>query len=58
MKGGFYFSPSDGEQLITRLKEAYDGAIPSGNSIALLNLPEACKNHRKGSVRGDGRSFN
>ena len=37
-KGGFYFTSSDGEQLITRTKEAYDGAIPSGNSIALLNL--------------------
>ena len=36
--GGFYFSSSDGESLIARTKEAYDGAIPSGNSAALLNL--------------------
>lgn len=37
-KGGFFFSPNDGEILISRQKEAYDGAIPSGNSIALLNV--------------------
>ena len=37
-KGGFYFASSDGEALIARTKEAYDGAIPSGNSIALMNL--------------------
>jgi len=37
-KGGFYFTPKDGENIILRTKEVYDGAIPSGNSIALLNL--------------------
>jgi uncharacterized protein YyaL (SSP411 family) len=36
--GGFYFTADDGEKLITRQKEIYDGAIPSGNSIALWNL--------------------
>jgi len=36
--GGFYFTADDSEQLITRQKEIYDGAIPSGNSIAMLNL--------------------
>jgi len=35
---GFYFYPDDGEQLISRQKEIYDGAIPSGNSVAMLNL--------------------
>jgi len=35
--GGFFVSPDDGEQLITRQKEIYDGAIPSGNSVAMLN---------------------
>ncbi|MBX7150706.1 thioredoxin domain-containing protein [bacterium] len=36
--GGLYFTPDDGETLITRLKEIYDGAVPSGNSVAALNL--------------------
>jgi uncharacterized protein YyaL (SSP411 family) len=36
--GGFYFTPDDGESLFVRKKEIYDGAIPSGNSVAMLNL--------------------
>jgi hypothetical protein len=36
--GGFFFTSDDGEKLLTRQKEIYDGAIPSGNSVQLLNL--------------------
>ncbi|MFX1340833.1 MAG: thioredoxin domain-containing protein, partial [Promethearchaeota archaeon] len=36
--GGFYFTADDSENLLTRQKDIYDGAIPSGNSIAMLNL--------------------
>ena len=36
--GGFFMSGSDGEQLIARRKPAYDGAVPSGNSMAALGL--------------------
>ena len=36
--GAFYFSADDGERLLIRQKEVYDGAIPSGNSAAMLNL--------------------
>ena len=36
--GGFYFTAEDAEELIVRQKEIYDGAIPSGNSVATLNL--------------------
>ena len=36
--GGFYFTANNAEELLTRQKEIYDGAIPSGNSIAMLNL--------------------
>ena len=34
----FYFTPDYGEELIIRAKEVYDGAIPSGNSVAAYNL--------------------
>ena len=37
-KGGLFFSPNDGEEILVRRKEIYDGAIPSGNSIAALNF--------------------
>ncbi len=36
--GGLYITPDDGENLLVRKKEVYDGAIPSGNSVAMLNL--------------------
>ena len=36
--GGFYFTSKQTETLLIRQKEAYDAAIPSGNSVALCNL--------------------
>jgi uncharacterized protein len=36
--GGLYFTSDDAENLIVRKKEVYDGALPSGNAVALLNL--------------------
>ena len=36
--GGFYFYGSESEQLVVRPKETYDGAVPSGNSMAALVL--------------------
>lgn len=45
--GGFYFSADDSERLLVRTKEFYDGAIPSGNSIAMMNLL------RLGRITGD-----
>ncbi|OGC90348.1 MAG: thioredoxin [candidate division Zixibacteria bacterium RBG_16_48_11] len=35
---GFFFTGADGEKLIVRTKEIYDGAIPSGNSVAMNDL--------------------
>lgn len=37
-EGGFYFYGSDNEELLVRQKEVYDGAIPSGNSVAALQM--------------------
>jgi uncharacterized protein len=37
-EGGFYYTAHDSEILILRDKEIYDGAIPSSNSVAVLNL--------------------
>ncbi|GAK53692.1 hypothetical protein U14_04963 [Candidatus Moduliflexus flocculans] len=36
--GGYFLSANDAEPLPLRQKEGYDGAIPSGNSVMMLNL--------------------
>lgn len=46
-KGGYFMTASDGEMLISRPKETYDGAIPSGNSVAAMVL------QRLASLTGD-----
>jgi hypothetical protein len=35
---GFFFTADDAEVLLVRKKEIYDGALPSGNSVMMLNL--------------------
>lgn len=35
--GGLFLTSEDAEELLVRPKEVYDGAIPSGNSVAALN---------------------
>jgi len=37
-RGGFFFTAADNEELLVRQKEVYDGAIPSGNSMAADNF--------------------
>lgn len=41
--GGFFLYAKDSEQLIYRPKEVYDGAIPSGNSVAGYVLQRLAK---------------
>ena len=36
--GGFYFTAAKSESSLPRMKQVYDGAVPSGNSVALHNL--------------------
>jgi len=36
--GGFYFTAKGTNNAVPRRKQVYDGALPSGNSVALLNL--------------------
>jgi len=47
--GGFYFTPDDGEGLIVRQKEIYDGALPSGNAVSMMNLLRLAR------ITGDSR---
>ncbi|OGP89034.1 MAG: thioredoxin [Deltaproteobacteria bacterium RBG_16_48_10] len=37
-KGGFFFSGKENESLIARSKSPYDNAIPSSNSVGVINL--------------------
>jgi len=49
-RGGFFLTAAgDDHDLPARPKELYDGAIPSGNSVALCNLLQL------GRLTGDGR---
>jgi len=45
--GGFFLGSKNAEKLIARAKTGYDGAIPSGNSIAVGLL------HRLARITGD-----
>jgi uncharacterized protein len=47
--GGFFFSGNDSEELIAVDKDIYDGALPSGNSVAAVMLA------RIGYLSGENR---
>ncbi len=47
--GGFFLTADDSEELLVRSKDAYDGAVPSGNSVAACNLARIAR------ITGDAR---
>ena len=60
-RGGFFQVSPGHEALMLRNKEAYDGAIPSGNSVQMLNLVRIARmtgDHSLEEIaRRTGRSF-
>lgn len=58
--GGFYFYGNDVQELIERPKEVYDGAMPSGNSVAvgvLLALDRLTADRKWQSILGQQMEF-
>jgi len=37
-RGGFFFTPREAEEILIRQKEIFEGAMPSGNAVAVWNL--------------------
>ena len=48
-EGGFFLTGKDSEQLILRPKDFYDGAVPSGNSVAAMNMVKLAR------ITGNGK---
>jgi uncharacterized protein YyaL (SSP411 family) len=56
--GGFFFSRKNSNDLIANQKETYDGAIPSGNSVMVLNLLRLSKITAKTEYEEKAESIN
>jgi len=49
--GGFFSTAAEDHRLVLRVKEDYDGAEPSGNSIAVLNLLRLARMTNRGGFQ-------
>jgi uncharacterized protein YyaL (SSP411 family) len=50
--GGFFSTEADDRRLVLRVKEDYDGAEPSGNSVAVANLVRLAQMTNRAAFRG------
>jgi uncharacterized protein YyaL (SSP411 family) len=56
--GGFFFTATDHEQLLARAKDPFDNALPSGNSVAVLDLLVLYRNtHRAPYLEQAGKAL-
>ena len=53
-EGGGFFSAAAGPDLVLQVKEDYDGAEPSGNSVAAMNLLRLARMTGRGEFREAG----
>jgi uncharacterized protein len=47
--GGFFFITKSDDDSVPRIKQTYDGAVPSGNSVALHNMLQLARLSRESS---------
>jgi uncharacterized protein YyaL (SSP411 family) len=55
--GGLFFTADSSEELIHRQKEIYDGAVPSGNSVAALNLMHLARTTARTDLEARARAI-
>lgn len=56
-QGGFFSTASGQEDLVLRMKDDYDGAEPSGNSVAALNLLRLAQITDRADFRGSAQKL-
>jgi uncharacterized protein YyaL (SSP411 family) len=55
--GGLFLAPDDASDLIVRTRDSYDGALPSGNSVAALNLLRLARLTGQSELEERGRAL-
>ena len=56
-RGGFFLTGSDAEVILSRQKEVYDGAIPSGNSVAALGMLRVARLTMEAALEGKAQAL-